>query len=99
MVGIGAVEFCGDYGLLRSLVIEEPFRGKGYGKELCSQLMEYARTNGVKELYLLILTAADFFEKLGFERINRQTAPEPISQTTEFMSLCPVSAVCMMKKI
>jgi len=99
MVGIGGVQIYGKYGLLRSLVIEESFRGKGYGKEFYSKLMDYARMQGVKELYLLTLTAADFFEKFGFERINRQTVPESISQTTEFMSLCPVTAVCMMKKI
>ncbi len=98
IIGIGGVEIYEDNGLLRSLVIKKPFRSKGWGKELCSNLIEYARIQGVKELYLLTLTAADFFEKLGFIRIDRETAPSPLQQTIEFMSLCPVTAVCMMKK-
>lgn len=99
IIGIGGVEIYEEHGLLRSLVIQKPYRSKGLGKELCSKLIEYARKQGVKELYLLTLTAADFFEKLGFIRIDRQNVPEPISRTTEFTSLCPVTAACMVKKI
>jgi amino-acid N-acetyltransferase len=99
IVGIGGVEIYEDNGLLRSLVIQNQFRSMGLGKELCSELIEYARKQGVKELYLLTLTAADFFEKLGFIRTDRQKVPETISRTTEFTSLCPVTAACMVKKI
>jgi amino-acid N-acetyltransferase len=99
IVGIGGIEVYGRHALLRSLVIEKEFRGKGYGKNLCLKLVDQARELGVSELYLLTTTANTFFEKLGFSVINRNDAPEVIRKTDEFSSLCPSSAICMRKKI
>jgi amino-acid N-acetyltransferase len=99
LVGIGGVERHGIYGLLRSLVIQASFRGKGYGKELCSRLVEQAKLHGTKELYLLTTTAQAFFEKLGFGKIDRERAPKAIQDTTEFKELCPVSSICMRMRI
>lgn len=95
VVGIGGVEDYGEYGLLRSLVIAETFRGKGYGQVLCQSLANQARIQGIQELYLLTATADSFFEKNGFERVDRQSAPDVLQQTTQFSQLCPSSAVCM----
>jgi len=99
VVGIGGVEIYGEYGLLRSLVVKEGLRGKGYGKRLCLKLMERAKQKGVKEVYLLTTTARTFFEKLGFSVIQRSEVPEVIRKTDEFSSLCPSTAVCMMRRI
>lgn len=81
--------------LLRSMTVKEEYRNKGYGKLICSLLMEYAKTQDIKELYLLTTTAKDFFEKIGFEIIERNSAPDTIKNTTEFLALCPASAICM----
>ncbi|WXG47087.1 MAG: arsenic resistance N-acetyltransferase ArsN2 [Candidatus Atabeyarchaeum deiterrae] len=96
-VGIGGVEIRGKCGLLRSVVVEKPHRGEGYGRMLCDKLVEYAKTQGVGELYLLTMTAERFFLKMGFRRINRDNVPMDIQNTTEFSELCPVSSVCMRK--
>jgi|Deesub1362B_J571_1020462.scaffolds.fasta_scaffold00795_2 amino-acid N-acetyltransferase len=98
-VGIGGVEIYGNFGLLRSILIMDSFRGKGYGKALCNRLIEYARNRGVEEIYLLTLTARDFFKKLGFEEINRCEVPSEIQETAEFRDLCPSTAVCMRIKL
>jgi amino-acid N-acetyltransferase len=95
IIGIGGLELYDRVGLLRSLVIEERFRGKGSGKKLCSELVGLAKLKGVLEIYLLTTTAEGFFRRNGFERIERNIVPEVIKQTTEFTSLCPSSAVCM----
>ena len=95
IVGVGGVEIHGRYGLLRSLVIKESYRRKGYGKKLCDQLMNYAKHGGADELYLLTTTAVAFFEKMGFHHINRSEVPKAIQKTSEFTSLCPSTAVCM----
>ncbi len=94
-IGIGGIEIYGDYGLLRSLVIIDSFRKKGYGKALCHKIIEYAKEKGVKEIYLLTTTAKGFFEKIGFEEVNRSIAPTPIQNTTEFKYSCPSTAICM----
>jgi amino-acid N-acetyltransferase len=99
LVGIGGVERRGDFGLLRSLAIQPSFRGKGYGKELCNKIVEQAKLQGIKELYLLTTTAQTFFEGLGFRKIERERAPKAIRDTREFKELCPVSSVCMHMRI
>ena len=95
VVGLGGIEQYDSYGLLRSVVVAAPFRGKGYGARLCRQLLEQARQQGIRELYLLTQTAERLFEKLGFEKVERRTAPLEIQNTSEFSQLCPASAVCM----
>jgi N-acetylglutamate synthase-like GNAT family acetyltransferase/2-polyprenyl-3-methyl-5-hydroxy-6-metoxy-1,4-benzoquinol methylase len=82
-------------GLLRSLVVRPERRGGGAGRRLVNALMNAARSRGVRELYLLTLDAAPYFEQFGFERLERSAAPAAIQATEEFASLCPASAVCM----
>ncbi|SER70932.1 arsenic resistance N-acetyltransferase ArsN2 [Natrinema salaciae] len=94
-IGIGGVELYGSHGLLRSVVVTEPNRGRGYGAALVDALEEYARANGVESLYLLTTTAAAFFRRAGYEAIERAAVPPRIQRTTEFAALCPASAICM----
>jgi amino-acid N-acetyltransferase len=87
VVGTGGVEILGEYGLLRSLAVVRDGRDRGYGSAITRGLMFRARQAGVRELYLLTTTAAGFFEGLGFERVPREQAPPPITQTSEFSGL------------
>lgn len=96
LVGVGGLEVHGDYGLLRSLVTSERFRGKGFGRVITDFLLGHAREQELLQVYLLTLTAAGFFRKLGFERVARSEVPDEIQRTSEFAELCPQSAVCMM---
>ncbi|MFX0116009.1 MAG: arsenic resistance N-acetyltransferase ArsN2 [Candidatus Hodarchaeota archaeon] len=98
-VGIGGLELHGNYGLLRSLVIEESVRGQGYGILLTNRLIEYAQKKGIHEIYLLTMTAEKFFTKMHFRSIERIATPLAIQKTTEFASLCPDTAVCMVLRI
>jgi amino-acid N-acetyltransferase len=99
IVGIGGIEVYGRHGLLRSLVIEREFRGKGYGKDLCLKLVNRAKELGVDELYLLTTTAKNFFEKLGFSAVKRNDVPESIQKTNEFSRFCPSEALCMVRRV
>ncbi len=87
VVGIGGVEVLGEYGLLRSLAVIREERNRGYGRAVTRALIGHARKAGVRVLYLLTMTAAPFFERLGFERIQRDLAPLPITLTDEFSGL------------
>ena len=95
VVGVGGIERHGADGLLRSLVIAPSMQRQGYGQQLCRQLIMQAQRDGIQTLYLLTNTAPLFFAQLGFQRIERQSAPITMQQTTEFKSLCPDSAICM----
>lgn len=94
-VGVGGVETYGPNGLLRSLVVAESNRGRGFGTALCDTLEEHARTNGVEVLYLLTTTASGFFGRRGYETVAREDVPSSIRRTTEFSDLCPASATCL----
>lgn len=98
-VGVGGVEVYGSDGLLRSVVVERSARGAGVGSGLCEALEATAVADGVETLNLLTTTAAGFFEDLGYERIEREGAPEAIRETAQFDSLCPASAACMRKHL
>ena len=86
-------------GLLRSLVIDEFYKGKGYGKLLCNKLFEKARNKKINQLFLLTETAPKFFETIGFNRIPRESADEKVKTSEEFKSICPSTAVCMQIKL
>jgi amino-acid N-acetyltransferase len=99
VIGAIGLEPYGPAGLLRSLVVKPTYRDQGVGQKLADKILAYAQQLGVQEVYLLTTTAADFFPKLGFSRCQRADAPPTVQATTEFASLCPVTAVCMVKKL
>jgi amino-acid N-acetyltransferase len=95
--GVVGVELHGEAALLRSLAVAAEHRGTGCGKALVAEAERYARSQGVNELYLLTTTAERFFERLGYRRAMRETAPEAIRGTQEFSALCPSTAAFMVK--
>lgn len=97
--GSVGLEVCGRAGLLGSLAVSPDLRGRGIGRRLVDELESHARRRGVGELWLLTTTAADFFERLGYARTERDRAPEAIRGTECFSNLCPSSAVCMAKPL
>ena len=96
LVASGGLELYGDYALLRSIAVDENFRGRQLGKQIVNDLLITARKQGIKELYLLTETASAFFEQRGFVVTKRSLAPKALLQSTEFTSTCPASATCMM---
>jgi len=99
LIGVIGLEITGDFALLRSFVVTKSERSKGIGLMLLNKLFSLALLNNIKVLYLLTTTAEDYFLNYGFIRVRRETVPAEIKYTKEFSSICPSSAICMMKKI
>lgn len=99
LIGVVAVELYEECGLLRSLAVNDEFRDLNIGKKLVAEAENWSLNNGLKQLFLLTTTAADFFPKLGWEITERSSVPESVAASTEFASVYPSSAVCMMKKL
>jgi amino-acid N-acetyltransferase len=99
MAGAVGLELFEDVGLLRSLAVLEEYRGQGIGAQLAETAENYARARRVQALYLLTTTAPDFFARRGYEQTDRAAAPTALQKTAEFQSLCPDSAMCMVKKL
>lgn len=97
--GVVGLESRGDAALLRSLAVAPDARHEGLGTRLVDAIEQRAREDGLRALYLLTTTAADYFRARGYERIERDALPESIQQTEEAARLCPSSATCMRKKL
>lgn len=50
--------------LLQEIYVEDKKRGKGFGKELLSQMIEFAKSKGIKEIFL---NASSEWKKTPFE--------------------------------
>jgi len=99
VVGVVGTELFDDVGLLRSLAVTPSFRDDGLGTRLTDTIEQYAHRQGVTTLYLLTTTAADYFERRGYQRIERDALPQAIQATEEAARLCPSSATCMRTRI
>lgn len=99
VIGVIGVELYQNMGLLRSLVVDSEYRNHGLGEKLIGVIIKNCITNKVDELYLLTSTAVLFFEKLGFTIIERENITQRISQTEQFKTLCPSSAIAMYKRV
>lgn len=99
VVGAIGIERFGASALLRSLVIAPAYQRRGLGHRLVAQLEQDVQETGVEQLILLTETAESFFRRIGYEVIDRRYVPEEITQSAEFRSLCPASAVCMHKAL
>ena len=98
-IGCVAVEVYETDGLLRSLAVKSDFRGKGIGQKLVAEAETWSRDYGLKKLYLLTTTAAGFFPKMSWSKTDRQAVPKNIALSIEFSSICPSTAVCMIKEL
>ena len=97
--GVVGLELYPPHALLRSLAVASAKRGDGIGQALLAEAEGYARARGAKEIYLLTTTAERFFQRAGYERVLRDTAPKAIRATQEFSSICPVDSAFMCKRL
>lgn len=99
IVGLVGLEIREGDALLRSLAVAESYRNRGLATLLVEKIENYARSLEIRTLYLLTLTAEDFFTKRDFQQTARTNAPAGIQNTAEFRGLCPASAAFMTKRL
>jgi len=97
VAGTGGLEFLSNCALLRSISVRKDLQKKGFGRSIVGELEKVARQDGVNRLYLLTTTAEEFFNKIGYDTIDRDEVPAEVTHTTEFSSICPSSATVMRK--
>ena len=78
IVGICSLHICwDDLAEIRSLAVQEESQGKGIGAKLVKACLEESRFLGVKRVFALTYQP-DFFEKLGFEKVDKAVLPHKI---------------------
>ncbi|MFQ5757653.1 MAG: arsenic resistance N-acetyltransferase ArsN2 [Acidiferrobacterales bacterium] len=99
VAGVIGLEVHGRVGLLRSLAVDASLRKQGIGNRLCQKLVEHAVQRGVRDLYVLTLDAEAYFALRGFRCIDRSLAPAEIRATRQFSSLCPNTAILLVRSL
>lgn len=66
-----------DLAEIKSLAVDEAFQGKGYGRRLVEACLTEAKELGVPKVFALTYVP-EFFEKLGFVRVDKATLPHKI---------------------
>lgn len=95
LIGLAALEVYDSGVLLRSVAVEEGWRGQGLGRQIADAALTLARARGCRAAYLLTTTAAGFFSRLGFSPIEPDEVPADVKTSVEFTSACPSSAQVM----
>jgi len=61
---------------IRSLIVDSSYRGQNIGKEIILFALEEAKILGVQEDVLVLTYLPNFFIKLGFVEISKESIPE-----------------------
>lgn len=78
VIGAAALNICWeDLAEVRSLVVESGHAGKGIGRHLVEACLSEARQLGIGRVFALTYQQG-FFEKLGFEVIEKSELPQKI---------------------
>lgn len=93
IVGFGGYELYGDDVLLRSIVVMPDRRGERLGRAIVETMVHDAGRKGARAAWLLTTTAEDFFNHLGFARVDRAAAPRSILGTRQATTICTTAAL------
>jgi amino-acid N-acetyltransferase len=95
VAAVAGIELYEQYGLLRSVVVASSHRGQRVAEQLVRERIADAQRKGMHALYLLTMTADEYFTRFGFERVDRNDFPPAVKRSLEFTSACPASARAM----
>jgi amino-acid N-acetyltransferase len=99
IIGAIGLELYPPFGLLRSMVVQKDHRNQKVAEALVQTLEKHAINLKVSSIYLLTETASTYFDKRNYQRVERTDVPDEIKGSTEFSSVCPVSAIVMKKSL
>ncbi|GAB5560306.1 MAG: hypothetical protein SynsKO_19530 [Synoicihabitans sp.] len=97
IVGVVGLEPAPPFALLRSLGVAVELQGTGLGQRLLKTAEQNAADLGIRQLGLITDSAAAYFQRYGFEPVERSHAPAALTSTRQFREICPESAILMLK--
>ena len=99
LIGAAGLEIYGPSALLRSVVVNDEWRGSGVGRRLIDTALEEAKARGIEDVFLLTTTAEHYFPRFGFACVSREAVGLEVKASIEFQGACPASAVVMRKSL
>lgn len=81
--------------LLRSVVVAPTHRGTGVGGALVIEALSAADAAveaAIATVGLLTETADGYFDRFGFQQVERAALPAPLEASAEFARVCPATA-------
>ena len=91
------LELCGEIGLLRSLAVAPNQRQRGLAARLVTFIEQLAQVLQLPALYLLTISAAEYFQRHGYQSLARENTPPAVQQSRQFRELCPEVAQVLYK--
>ena len=95
IVASAGLEVYGTAALLRSVAVHPDHQRRGLAATLVRTLLTRARDTGVEQVFLLTLTAATYFRRLGFEDIPDTAIDTAVRASKEFTDCCCADAQAM----
>ncbi len=99
VIGVAGLELHGEDGLLRSVAVDDDYRGQGLASSLVEAVLARAARVGLRSVYLLTTSARDYFAKRGFSDCDRAEAPPLVRESWEFRAGCPSTAAFMKRAV
>ena len=99
IVGTAALEIHRDGALLRSVAVSADVRGQGLGAVLVESALQVAEELSVRDVYLLTFTAENYFQRFGFQLLDRGDVPAAVRTSVQFTHACPSTASVMRKRL
>lgn len=97
-VGVAGLQVFGLTALVRSVAVLPTHQSRRLGTKLLEAIEQRARSQGVKQLYLLTNDAQAFFVAHGYREFPRCSAPAEVQGCSQFGSSCCGAAALMVKE-
>ncbi|MBP1763763.1 MAG: GCN5-related N-acetyltransferase [Firmicutes bacterium] len=99
IIGALGAHYDGKKALLRSFVVNGRQRNSGIGKALLQRMLLEMQKRGIKEVFLLTETAANYFMREGFIAICRDEIPQILLKESGLDQACPCSSQCLKRQL
>ena len=98
VIGLAGLEALGRSALLRSVVVDPAARGDGVAHALVADRLAEARRADLDGVYLLTTSAADYFARRGFVRVERAALPDELRASSEVgASICATATAMALR--
>jgi amino-acid N-acetyltransferase len=84
IVACAGLETYGSHAFLRSVAVHPHYRKRGLATSLVTRLVDQARQDRLRAVYLLTTSAEAYFRRLGFATIPREDVDPRVKQSAEF---------------